>query len=333
MANKWVEAPEVVFDSDFDTEEYRDVVEYAISTLNKYLVDIQLTYRYGVDFKSLNTFIEDNFYPTTALAVEAYNADLIAWQTANPRTIRVELDRYHSGFSGGVNFTTGLGTVRIRKPMFDEQLTSTEADLVSMYGVKYKQKDILTHEIAHALGIEHQMGPIDTPEERRISDCGRATSPLMNPFVNAKRHGLTMTDISSIMKLYGRLPDYHKVTINFTNSNALNVALLPGTRNIMNWIRRDFTSCKKQRGMDRIIAKSCAHSVIENTVQLFVPEGKYIVEIRASGNTSGTSGFEGESGTPSIEELPAYLNKRYKVKPLNKANRILINSDIVIDVV
>jgi hypothetical protein len=294
--------------------------------------DIQLSYAFDEDFVSLTTYIANHQELTTQQAIAAYNDELATWSIDNPDSIRIELDSGLSGFSGGTNFETSQGVVRLKRVLWEGLLDTALYTLAGDYGPNYKQKDVLMHETMHALGVEHIMGVLDSPEERRISSAARATSPLMNPFVSSYRHGLSMNDLSALMKLYGRLPGYNRITVNFTGSNALNVALIPASRNVINYVKRNFNNVKGKKYKNKLVAKACAHAVIGDTVDLYVPDGPYLIEVRGAGNVSGTSGFEGESGDPSISE-PFYLNKRYKAVNLIKADRIVIKNDMVIEVI
>lgn len=321
----WETNPTIYFDQEFTNDvELRAVAEEAVATLNKELVNIQLEHIFTQDnYRSFQTYYQE----TGSSSVQDYNDEVTDWQDSHDNAIQVISDEYNQGFGGAFNKNTSYGVVRLKTSYFAEKSFS-------------EMVDILIHELLHALGLKHQLGPLmdqgsgnwnltvaESPVQQR-------TRPLMDPFVSSLNTGLTAQDIQAIQKLYGYKCAEKEITILFEDDvQALNVAFVPGKKKIRKLIKNNFGKKKRDKYVDRVNKYAVASSTFGSEARLLILPGAYIVEVRSfRGATAGSSAIEGEEG-PSTFEGQKYLrfNKstgNYKVVDnVRYASKIIVEED------
>lgn len=168
-------------------------------------------------------------------------------------------------------------------------------------------KDIIRHELMHALGLPHVYGPYQiqgffdfqaTATPSQGSSWKRYRVPNMDPIINTVSHGLKRTDIQNIQDKYGHKENSIIIKVNLVTSygspaEGMNVALL-----------------HKNRHID----KSTARSTYGGSAYLSTTRGKYFILVRPVPVAKGANLSSGVEGERSPTYIPSSTESLYVCK-------------------
>jgi len=311
---KWEINPRVVFDVEFSELDYlHDLALEVIEEINSELIDIQLEPVFGtVDFKKeqLDPTIRDN-----------------------PNSIVVRLDEAFGGFAGNYASHVNFGWVDLKTSAFLGLVSG--ANIVGgnsrwvEAGIYYVLKNVLTHEILHALNIRHQVAPIAGG-----SWIGLRTRAVMNIYVVRHNFGLTETDKNALYRLYGAPCEKNRVMVEI-EGKSLNVTFLPLKKKLRKIISKDWGKGLMRKYTDLVNDNAVSLGVFDNEALAYVNKGNYIIQVRGIGGYEENQTFKPdiEGGTPSLNgTYYVRYDKKLGIYELTdnvkKASKIKVNGDL-----